>query len=155
MCVKKFIFSKFASLQAYSLQHYYQINSFTGIFQQHFKPPLHAPPMYWLKLPPIKFWRAHYYEYCFIYVYCMYVFMYVCMYVCIVYIYTYILYLFFLKLLFCFPTDWRIQKLWKHGIWHCFFQPNDIKLLLRGGPYKPSFYTWFFQNIPSNQIFFF
>ena len=39
MCVKKFIFSKFASLQAYSLQHYYQINSFTGIFQQHFKAP--------------------------------------------------------------------------------------------------------------------
>ena len=33
------------------------MNSFTGIFWQHFKPP-HAPPMYWLKPPPIKFWRA-------------------------------------------------------------------------------------------------
>ena len=27
------------------------MNSFTGIFQQCFKPPTHAPPMYWLKSP--------------------------------------------------------------------------------------------------------
>ena len=39
MCVKKFIFSKFGGLQAYSRQLYYQMNSFTGIFQQHFKLP--------------------------------------------------------------------------------------------------------------------
>ena len=32
MCVKKFIFSKFADLQAYSRQRYYQMSSFTGIF---------------------------------------------------------------------------------------------------------------------------
>ena len=37
--VKKFIFSKFARLQAYIRQLYYQMNSFTGIFQLHFKPP--------------------------------------------------------------------------------------------------------------------
>ena len=45
MCVKKFIFRKFAGLQAYSLQLYYQMNSFTGIFRQHFKPssPMLAP----------------------------------------------------------------------------------------------------------------
>ena len=39
MCVKKFIFCKFAGLQAYSQQLYYQMNSLIGIFQQHFKPP--------------------------------------------------------------------------------------------------------------------
>ena len=50
MCVKKFIFSKFAGLEAYSRQFYYQINSFTGIFRQHFKLP-HASPMCWLKPP--------------------------------------------------------------------------------------------------------
>ena len=45
--MKKFIFSKFSGLQAYSRQLYYQMNSFTGIFEQHFKfPP--PPPM----LPP-------------------------------------------------------------------------------------------------------
>ena len=51
--MKKFIFSEFAGLKAYSWQLYYQINSFTGIFWQHFKapPPPHAPPMYWLKPP--------------------------------------------------------------------------------------------------------
>ena len=37
MCVKKFIFSKFAGLEAYSRQLYYQMNSFIGIFRQHFK----------------------------------------------------------------------------------------------------------------------
>ena len=51
-------FCKFAGLQAYSWQLYYQINSFTGIFQQHFKSPLPCCPMYWLKPCPIKFWRA-------------------------------------------------------------------------------------------------
>ena len=40
MCVKKFIFSKFGGLQAYGWQLYYQMNSSTGIFQQHFKPPM-------------------------------------------------------------------------------------------------------------------
>ena len=54
MCVKKFIFSKFAGLQAYSRQLYYQMNSFTGFFRQHFKPP-HAPPMYWS--PHQIFWK--------------------------------------------------------------------------------------------------
>ena len=49
ICVKKFIFSKFAGFQAYSRQRYYQVNSFTDIFRQHFKPSPHAPPMYWLK----------------------------------------------------------------------------------------------------------
>ena len=58
ICVKKFIFSKFAGLQAYSRQLYYQMNSFTGIFRQYLKPSSHAPPMYWLKPPPIRFWRA-------------------------------------------------------------------------------------------------
>ena len=32
MCVKKFIFSKVADLQAYSQQLYYEMNFFTGIF---------------------------------------------------------------------------------------------------------------------------
>ena len=36
--MKKFIFSKFRGLQAYSWQLYYQMNSFRSIFQQHFKP---------------------------------------------------------------------------------------------------------------------
>ena len=40
MCVKKFIFSRFAGLQNYSRQFYYQINSFTDIFRQLFKPPM-------------------------------------------------------------------------------------------------------------------
>ena len=43
MCVKKFIFSKFAGLQAYSQQLYYQMNSFTGFFLQHLKPPSRSP----------------------------------------------------------------------------------------------------------------
>ena len=43
MCVKKFIFSKFAGLQNYCQQLYYQMNSFAGIFQQHFKPPPMLP----------------------------------------------------------------------------------------------------------------
>ena len=50
MCVKKFIFSKFAGLQNYSWQLYYQTNFFTDIFRQYFKSS-HAPPMYWLKPP--------------------------------------------------------------------------------------------------------
>ena len=49
VCLKKFIF-RLAGLQVYSGQLYYQMNSFTGIFRQHFKP--HMLPMYWLKLPP-------------------------------------------------------------------------------------------------------
>ena len=53
--VKKFIFSKFADLQAYSQQLYYQMNSTTGIFQQNFKLPLMLPPCIELS---IKFWRA-------------------------------------------------------------------------------------------------
>ena len=40
ICEKKFIFSKFAGLQAYSRQLYYQMNFFTGTFRQHFKPPM-------------------------------------------------------------------------------------------------------------------
>ena len=62
--MKKFIFSKFTGLQAYNQQLYYQMNCFTGIFQHHFKPPPHTPPMYWIKPPPpssIKFWRAPHY----------------------------------------------------------------------------------------------
>ena len=51
MCVKKFIFSKFGGLQAYSQQLYYQMNSFTGIFRQHFKLSP-CSPMFWLKPPP-------------------------------------------------------------------------------------------------------
>ena len=43
MCVKKYIFSKFAGLQAYSQQRYYQMNSFTGIFQNHLKPLMLFP----------------------------------------------------------------------------------------------------------------
>ena len=44
MCVKKFIFSKFAGLQTYSQQLYYQMNSFRGIFQHHFKSLTMLPP---------------------------------------------------------------------------------------------------------------
>ena len=47
-------FSKYTGLQAYSWQLYYQMNSFTVIFRQHFKSP-HAPPMYWLKPPHQNF----------------------------------------------------------------------------------------------------
>ena len=49
--MKKFIFSKFAGWQAYIWQLYYQINSFTGIFRQHFMPPMlphvltYVPPL--------------------------------------------------------------------------------------------------------------
>ena len=53
MCVKKFIFSKFAGLQAYNWQLYKQMNSFTYIFHHRLKLP-HAPPMYWLKPPPYQ-----------------------------------------------------------------------------------------------------
>ena len=53
ICVKKFIFSKFGGLRTYSWQLYYQMNSFTGIFQQYFKLP-HAPPMFRLKSPNQK-----------------------------------------------------------------------------------------------------
>ena len=53
--VKKFILSKFGGLQAYSWQLYYQMNSFTGIFQQqHFK----LPPCFDLSSSPIKLWGA-------------------------------------------------------------------------------------------------
>ena len=58
MCVKKFIFSKFAVLQAYSWQLYYQVNSFTGIFRQHFKPPMLSPCIDLSPPIPVKFWRA-------------------------------------------------------------------------------------------------
>ena len=57
--MKKFIFSRFAGLQAYIWQLYYQINSFTGIFRQHFMPPLLPPcidlsfPHQILKSPPL------------------------------------------------------------------------------------------------------
>ena len=44
-------FSKFAGLQAYSCQLYLQMNSFTGIFQHHFKPP-HAPHVLTQAPPP-------------------------------------------------------------------------------------------------------
>ena len=52
MFAKKFIFSKFSGLETYSRQLYYQMNSFTSIFQQHFKPPPHAPPFIDLSPPP-------------------------------------------------------------------------------------------------------
>ena len=42
---QEIIFSKFSGLQAYSWQLYYQINYFTSIFWQHFKPP--PPPSPW------------------------------------------------------------------------------------------------------------
>ena len=56
ICVKKFIFSKFGGLLAYSQQLYYQMNSFTGIFRQHKLP--HASPMFWCKPPPSNFEEA-------------------------------------------------------------------------------------------------
>ena len=58
ICVKKFIFSKFTGLQAYSWQLYYQMNSIIGIFRQYFKPPMLPPcidlssPHHILKSPP-------------------------------------------------------------------------------------------------------
>ena len=58
MYVKKFIFSKFKGLEAYSQQLYYQMISLTGIFWQNFKPPMlppHidlSPPLQILKSPP-------------------------------------------------------------------------------------------------------
>ena len=60
MCVKKFIFSKFADLEAYRGPLYYQINSFTGISQQIFKPPPRPPmlPSCIDLSPSIKFRRA-------------------------------------------------------------------------------------------------
>ena len=57
MCVKKFIFSKFADLEAYSRQLYYRMNSVTGIYWQYFKPPM-VPTCIDLNPSPIKFWRA-------------------------------------------------------------------------------------------------
>ena len=54
MCVKKFIFSKFAGLQNYSQQLYYQMNSFIGVFRQHFKP-LMLPPCIDLSSPVKKY----------------------------------------------------------------------------------------------------
>ena len=51
-----FILSIFASLQDYSQQLYYQMNSFTGIFWHYFKPP--CSPHVLTYAPPIKFWRA-------------------------------------------------------------------------------------------------
>ena len=50
MCVKKLIFSKFAGLEAHSRQRYYHMDSFTGIFRQHFKPPSCSPHV--LTKPP-------------------------------------------------------------------------------------------------------
>ena len=57
MCMKKFIFSKFADLEAYSRQLYYRMNSVTGIYWQYFKPPM-VPTCIDLNPSPIKFWRA-------------------------------------------------------------------------------------------------
>ena len=58
--MKKFIFKKFAGLQAYSWQLYQQMNSFTGIFQHRLKPPILPPvlthaPYQILKSPPPMF----------------------------------------------------------------------------------------------------
>ena len=44
ICVNKFIFNKFPGLLAYSHQLYYQMNTFTGIFWQHFKSLFPHPP---------------------------------------------------------------------------------------------------------------
>ena len=44
ICVNKFIFNKFPGLLAYSHQLYYQMNTFTGIFWQHFKSLFPYPP---------------------------------------------------------------------------------------------------------------
>ena len=52
--MKKFIFSKFAGLLAYSWQLYYQMNFFKGIFRQHLKPPM-LPPCIDLRPPPSNF----------------------------------------------------------------------------------------------------
>ena len=41
--MKKFIFTKFVGLKAYSRESYYQMKSFTGILWQHFKPPMLPP----------------------------------------------------------------------------------------------------------------
>ena len=52
------VFSKCAGLQAYSRQLYYQMNSFTGISRQHFKPTPPSqcsPPCIDLSPLPIKF----------------------------------------------------------------------------------------------------
>ena len=57
MCVKKFIFSKFADLEAYGRQLYYRMNSVTAIYWQYFKPPM-VPTCINLNPSPIKFWRA-------------------------------------------------------------------------------------------------
>ena len=51
--MKKFIFSKFGGLRTYSRQLYYQMDSFTGIFRQHLKPP--PPPS-----PPHKMFHQIY-----------------------------------------------------------------------------------------------
>ena len=94
---------------------------------------------------------------------CMYIYIYVYVYMYIyiyIYIYTYIYILFSsVKLLFYFHADWKIQKLQKHCISHCLFQPHNIKFLMRSGldllkvwPYKSSFHRWFFQHILSKQI---
>ena len=58
MCVKKFIFSKFAGLQAYSHQLYYQMNSFTGFFDSILSPPAMLPQCIDLSTPLVKYWRA-------------------------------------------------------------------------------------------------
>ena len=62
ICVKKFIFSKFAGLRAYSHQLYYQMNSFTGFFDSILSPPPMLPQCIDLSTPPppplVKFWRA-------------------------------------------------------------------------------------------------
>ena len=92
---------------------------------------------------------------------CIYIYIYICMYMCIC-IYTYIYILFSsVKLLFYFHADWKIQKLQKHCISHCLFQPNKIKFLMRSGldllkvwPCKSSFDTWFFQHILSKEFLF-
>ena len=44
ICVKKFIYIKFGGLQVYSRQLYYQMDSFTDMFQEHFKPAPHPHP---------------------------------------------------------------------------------------------------------------
>ena len=51
-----FILSIFASLQDYSRQLYYQMNSFTGIFWHHFKTPM-LPPCIDLS-PPHQIWKS-------------------------------------------------------------------------------------------------
>ena len=99
MCVKKFIFSKFADLEAYSRQLYYRMNSVTGIYWQYFKPPM-VPTCIDLNPSPIKFWRAPsmfitpvgnpevLYKLIYIYIYIyyfisdlLYIYIYICMYI--------------------------------------------------------------------------